>query len=296
MASSNLDYSDYKRIAPPYDEPPRQRGCFFYGCIIAIVLALLLLIAIGLFAFLAYRWVGAIVEEYTATTPRPLPAVQMPADQRKTLNERVEAFKAALMEDRPTGPLVLSSDDLNVLIENNPKLNLKGKVYVTIEQDKLKGQVSLPLSDIPSFGLTRGRYLNGEAEFNIRLEDGEPFLTIRSLEVNGKRPSDEMMRSLKGQNLIKDMKLDPESAKALHRLDNIVVKDGKLIITARDVAKTKEGGPSDAAPKDAAPPDGKAPPPVRPPDSTKGANKLPDDVLAPLDPGAPAPAESGNRP
>ena len=114
----------------------------------------------------------------------------MPAEEREALKKRVEAFKHAARRGQPTPPLVLSSDDLNALIEDNPKADLKGKVYVTIEKDRLKGQVSLPLSQIPLFGLTQGRYLNGEAEFNVRLIDGRPFVTIEDLEVNGKRPSE----------------------------------------------------------------------------------------------------------
>lgn len=296
MASSNADFSDYKRIAAPYDEPPRQRGCFFYGCIIAIVLAVLFLIAIVVLAFLLYRWVGSFVEEYTGTAPRPLPTVQIPAEQRDSLKQRVEAFKAAIKEHRPAAPLVLTSDELNTLIEDNPDANLKGKVYVAIEQDKLKGQVSLPLSDIPSFGLTRGRFLNGEAEFNIRLEDDEPYLSIRSLEINGKTPPEEFMRGFKGQNLFKNVQFDPETQKGFRRLDRIYVKEGKLIITAREPSKRQEGEPSEDS-KDATK-EGKErePSASKAPDSAKGADRLPDDVLAPIDPPAPAPAKSGQRP
>lgn len=243
MASSNIDFSDYNRIAPPFDEPPRQRGCMFYGCIIASVLSLLFLIAILVIGFLLWRWFGRFVNEYTATSPHQLPVVVMAEEQRAELRRRVEAFRAAVDAGRPTGPLVLSADDLNVLIDETPRPNLKGKVYVTIEQDKLKGQVSIPLSDIPSFGLTIGRYLNGEAEFNVHLEDGEPFVSIRSIEVNGRRPSDEFMRGLKGQNLIRNVQIETGQARIVRRLDSVQVRDGKLIVTARE-APAKSAGPS----------------------------------------------------
>lgn len=281
MASSDIDFSDYKRIAPPYDEPPRQRGCLFYGCIIAIVLSLLFMIAVGVIAFLLYRWIGTMVDEYTATAPRALPTVAMPAEERATLKERVEAFKAAVKERRQTPPLILTSDELNALIEDNP--DLRGKVYVAIERDKLKGQVSLPLSEIPSFGLTRGRYLNGEAEFNVRLEDGEPFVTIGYLEVNGKRPSDEFMKGLKGQNLLRNIQTDPETTRTIRGLDSVEVKDGKLVITARERRKP----PEDAG---ASTPTGQSPAPER------GAATLPDDVLAPPDSRPAVPIESTSHP
>ncbi len=195
MAASNPDFSDYQKFAPPsYEEPQRQHGCFFYGCIIASILTLLLLIAVGVVFFLIYRWAGQMIEEYTATAPRELPKVEMPAEQRRTLKERVEAFRKAIKEGKPTEPLVLNSDEINALIDEEEKF--KGKVYVSIDQDKVRGQVSIPLNDIPSLGLTRGRYLNGEAEFKVSLEDGVLIVTLDSFEVNGKKPPPELLAQI----------------------------------------------------------------------------------------------------
>jgi hypothetical protein len=302
MASSNIDYSDYKRIAPPYDEPPRQRGCFFYGCIIATVLSLLLLIAIAVIFFVLYRWLGNVVEEYTATAPRELPKVEMPAEQRATLKQRVDAFQSAIKEGRPTEPLVLTSEEVNALIEDHPDLkNLKGKVYVTIEQDKLKGQVSVPLSDVPLLGLTRGRYLNGEAEIKVSLQEGILLVTLDSIEVNGKKVPEEAMKSLRNQNWAQDVYKDPRKAEELRKYQSIEIKDGKLIIKVRDTTKADEGGQSEGSPRIETR-DGKVI--VHPPhEKAAPSNKaeapppwLPDDVLAPPDPRPAAPAESARKP
>ena len=70
----------------------------------------------------------------------------MPAEQRQVLKDRVEAFRKAVEAGTPTEPLVLTSDDLNALIEENP--DLKGKIYVKIEGDEVKGQVSIPLDKL----------------------------------------------------------------------------------------------------------------------------------------------------
>jgi hypothetical protein len=205
------------------------------------------------------------------------------------------AFRTAVEQDRPTEPLVLTSDDLNALIEERP--DWKGKVYVEIEQDKLKGQVSIPLSDLPSFGLTRGRYLNGQAEFNVWLKDGVPVATITSLEVNGKHPSDEFMNGIKNQNLIKDLDKDSELGKAIHKLKSVEIKDGKMILAAQDPTKAPEGGRPEASPRDdtregkvSTHPAEKLPPPAN------GARTLPDDVLAPPDSPPAAPVESTKKP
>ena len=295
MSSSNVDYSDYSKIAPPYDEPPRQRGCFFYGCIIAIVLALLLMIAVGVIFFIVYRWIGSVVDEYTATAPRELPRIEMPAEQHATLKQRVDAFRSAIKEGRPTEPLVLSSDEINSLIQDNPDLN--GKVYVTIEQDKLKGKVSIPLSQLPIFGLTRGRYLNGEAELKASLQDGVLIVTLESIEVNGKDLPAEIMNGLRNQNLAKDAYKDEKTAEEIRKFQSIEIKDGKLIIKARDHTRPSDTGKSEGAPRIETR-EGKVivHPPQETPPAAKKAPSLPDQVIAPPDARPAAPAEPEKKP
>jgi hypothetical protein len=295
MASSNINFSDYHKIGPPYDEPPRQRGCFFYGCIIAIVLSLLLMIAIGVIFFVVYRWLGTVLEEYTATAPREMPKVEMPAEQRETLKGRVESFRSAIKDGRPTEPLVLSSDELNALIQDNADLN--GKFFVAIEGDKLKGKVSIPLSEIPSFGLTRGRFLNGEAELKASLQEGILLVTLESIDVNGKDLPAELMNSLRNQNLAKDAYKDQRTAEEIRKYQSIEIKDGKLIIKARDHTKSPEDGKSEGSPR-VETRNGKVivHPPEEKPAPRNGANAFPDDVLAPPDSRSDAPVESTKKP
>jgi hypothetical protein len=300
MASGDLDLSDYRKFGPPYDEPPRQRGCLFYGCIIAGILALLLVIAVGVGFFFVYRFFEGLVEQYTATAPRELPKVEMPAEQRRTLRERVDAFRAATKEGRPTEPLVLSSEDLNALIEENP--DLKGRVYVTIDQDKLKGQVSIPLDRFPSFGLTRGRYLNGEGELKVSLQDGILIVTLESLLVNGKTLPAELMNRFRTQNLARDAYKDEKTAEEVRKFESIEIKDGKLIIKARARTKTTEGGKSEGSPEiETKERKVIVHPPEKPAPSggtSTPSKRLPDDVLAPPEsrPASTAEPAKSNRP
>lgn len=242
MSSRNIDFSDYHKVAPIGEEPPRERGCFFYGCVIAAVLSVLLMIAVGVISYVVYRWLGRMVDQYTATAPRTLPAATMPADERARLRERVESFRTSLTEGRHTPPLVLTAEDLNALIDENP--DWKGKVYLEIVDDKMKGQVSIPLDNIPLLGLTQGRYLNGEAEFNVRLKEGVPMATIIALEVNGKAASEEFMAGIRGRNLLQDMQMSPKAAAEVNKLESIEIKDGALVLTPRAPAAT-ESGPGD---------------------------------------------------
>ena len=103
-----------------------------------------ILVAVG--AFFLYGFADKMVKEYTATAPQELPKVEMSGEKRQTLRDRVEAFRKAIDEGTPTEPLVLTSDDLNALIEDDE--DLKGKFFVKVEEDEIKGQVSIPLDPL----------------------------------------------------------------------------------------------------------------------------------------------------
>ena len=56
MSTHDPEFYQTPKYSPEKDEPPpRQRGCFFYGCIIASVLALLMVISVGILIFVGYR-------------------------------------------------------------------------------------------------------------------------------------------------------------------------------------------------------------------------------------------------
>jgi len=245
MSTNDPDFYQAPKFAP---EPPRaapsQHGCFFYGCIIASILALLMVILISVVVYFGYRALNRYVEEYTATTPRELPKVDMPVEQRQALKDRVEAFRKAVDAGTSTEPLVLTSDDLNALIDDNP--DLKGKIYVKVEGDEVKGQVSIPL-DALGLGMLRGRYLNGEADLKASLQDGVLIVTLDSVEVNGQRPPEQFMTELRKQNLAKDAYKDEKTSRMIRKIESLEIKDGKVILRLR--AKASDTSGSTAAKK-----------------------------------------------
>jgi hypothetical protein len=274
MATNDPEFQQAAKYAPEAYQPRSQRGCFFYGCIIASILALLVVIAIGVATYLGYRFLNQLVEEYTSTTPRALPKVEMPDEQRQALKDRVEAFRKAVNAGASTEPLVLTSTDLNALIEEDP--DLKGKIYIAIEGEKLKGQLSLPLEFL-GLGMVKGRYLNGEADLKASLREGVLIVTLDSIEVNGKKPPEEMLTSLRQQNLAKDAYKNPEQAELLRKVESMEIKDGKIIIKVRPTGdNTKKLPPSDGVvPPDSAKPAPEpapgAPPPAKPAPPAKAA-------------------------
>jgi len=236
MASYDPEFEHARKFSPEYDESlPRQRGCFFYGCVIASVLAVLLIIALAVLAFLSMRFFSGLVEQWTAPVPAELPKVQVSEEERKSVQERVGAFRKALEEGTAIDPLVLTSDDLNALIEESPLF--KGRLFARVEGDKLKAQISMPLDRV-EIGMLKGRYLNGEAELKASLSDGILVVTLETLEVNGKRPPEHFLEGLRKQNLAKDAYDNPKNAEMIRRFESLEIKDGTIILKPRIRAKT----------------------------------------------------------
>ena len=209
MASYDPEFYEPPKSPSGYgDAQPRQRGCFFYGCVIASVLTVLLIIMLAVLAFIGVRFFYGLVEQWTSPAPMELPKVQLSEDQRKSARERFLAFRTALEAGTAVDPLVLTSEDLNALIEESS--DFKGKIYAKVEGDRLKAQVSIPLDDL-DVGPLRGRFLNGEAEFKASLSDGVLIVTLDSLEVNGKQLPRSFLAELRAQNWQRTPTRTPET-------------------------------------------------------------------------------------
>jgi hypothetical protein len=207
-----------------------RRGCFFYGCITSLVLLVLLLGAL----LLGLHYVKKLVNRFTDTQPMALPALQMSQPEIEKVKERFEAFRAAVRERRPTQPLVLTADEINALIASGPEQQAwKGKFYVRLEGNQLKSEVSLPLQDV-GLRMLKGRYLNGSATFDLAFRNGVPFVLAQSILVKGQPLPELYMREIRKENLAAGLVNEPGAVAVLQGLQDIQVKDGKLVIEPKE--------------------------------------------------------------
>jgi hypothetical protein len=201
-----------------------RRGCFFYGCIVGLLMMFVVVVA----GLLGLRYAKKMVTDFTDTSPATLPTVNLPPAEIDQLNKKVDGFREGLRNKTATAPLTLSADELNALIATNPDLQqLKGKLYVSIEGDQLKGQVSVPMEDLglPAF---RGRYLNGKATFSLALKNGMLRLTAQHITVKDKPMPDIYMQKIRTQNFGKNINSDPRASAALNNFQEIQVNDGRM--------------------------------------------------------------------
>lgn len=210
--------------------PKAHRGCFFYGCITSLVLLALMLGAL----LIGLHYVKKMVNRYTDSQPMEMPTAQMPQGEVNKLKQRFETFEQAVREQRPTQPLTLTPDDINALIASGPEQQpLKGKFYVSLEGDQLKGQVSVPLQHV-GLGMFRGRYLNGSATFNLAFRNGALFVTAQTLVVKGSPLPETFMQQIRKENLAANLANEPRAVAVLQGLEDIRVSDGKLVIVPRE--------------------------------------------------------------
>ncbi len=243
MATSKPDFLEAQSFSPaPYGEPPRERGCFFYGCLISSVLGLLALIGVGIFSYVVYRSFVRIVAENTDTAPRELPKVELPVAAQQTLNKRIESFKKAIDAGVAAEPLVLTAAEVNALIEQNS--TWKGQVFVTIDGEKLRGKLSISLDKFSNvlekigIAVLRGRYFNGEVELKASLNDDILNVMIESLEVNGRLLPKKFVEAVNKSTV--EFTNDPKLADETRKIESLEIKDGTIIIKGRDAKKVRE--------------------------------------------------------
>ena len=215
--------------APTTTPPPRKgRGCLFYGCLTCVVLLLIL----AVLAVVAIRFFKNQVNAYTDSQPMKLPRVEMADAEFQQLDQRVKAFGGAMEKGTPAEPLILTERDINALIARAANMKeLADKVYVSVNGNEVKGQVSIPLSALGWLG--KGRYLNGEATFNVSLENGVLIVTAREVKVKGKPLPETFMSQLRKENLAKEASKDQKNAEAIRKLDSIQVQESQVLIKAR---------------------------------------------------------------
>lgn len=216
--------------------PKQQRGCWFYGCITLAVLALLTAIGIYFAARYAIKKASGLMDQYTQSSPAPIDVVQVSSDRLKLVQDRVASFGESLAGRPGSRELVLTADDINALIQNDPQYKeAKGKVFVMLEDDQVKGKISIPLDEIGQLGsFLKGRYLNGTASLNVALENGSLSVRVKEVDVGGKPLPPRIIAEMQKVNFAQEVEKNPDARKSLDKLESIQVKDSKLLIRAKE--------------------------------------------------------------
>ena len=145
-----------------------RRGCFFYGMVVGSILFVLLITA----ALCTFLYAKGLLDQLTDKQPLTLPKVVLSDEQMDRLRDRIENFRDAAQQGQATEPLALTAEELNALIQTDADLSpLRNRLYVIIEGDRLKAQMSFPAEEL-GFERFKGRYVNATGTFSVALNDG----------------------------------------------------------------------------------------------------------------------------
>jgi hypothetical protein len=207
-----------------------RRGCFFYGCLGGLVILLVIVIA----GLIGLRYAKKMYNEFTDSQPITLPDIKLSQPEIEQLRHRVDDFRESVRAGRHTRPLTLNADEINALIVSDKDFQaMKSKFYVTIENDQIKAQLSIPLEDL-GLHIFHGRYLNGSGTFSLSLRNDFLYLNAQDITVKGKPIPAVYLQSIRKENLARDLNTDPKASDALKRIKSIEVKNGELIIVPKE--------------------------------------------------------------
>ncbi len=206
------------------EKEKKKKGCLFWGCLTMIILMIIVIVLI----IAGVMWVRNKAFQYTSETPIEITQVDYTQAEATAINERVDGFIQAIEKGDVELREVFTDRDLNILLDSNSELKeLKGKIKLQFIENKIRGVVNIPLTDIP---IVSGRYLSGDAEFKVTCDDGEPFVSLESMMINGKDIPEEYLESMRNKNLMDEVSKDPKDAERLKRIKTIKMENNKLII------------------------------------------------------------------
>jgi hypothetical protein len=221
---------------PSWIEPPpkqRRTGCLGKGCLTLVIFLILLAVAFFVGGYVGVRYV------VTSTTPKEIPQVETSEAEQEAVQHRWEEFKvgprSAPVETTtqtttttteiapPPAPssnrIELSASDINQLIAASRKL--RGKGFVSIENNVARVQVSVPLEKIGF----RGRYLNGELQVRSAPDRNPRNIEVTEVSLGG--VSEKVLNSLLG---FRSLRSYADQYATEYDITSFAIEDNKVII------------------------------------------------------------------
>ena len=202
---------------------------------------LVVLIIIGiLFGFFYYQYnkFTNYILGYTQEAPKEITKTTITDDEMLAKRRNLEDVKKEFENGTYKGEYVLVGEEANVLIKNiNEEMRLSDWVYMKVDDSKLKGEFSIPLSKIAFFNTKKfaGRFLNGVFDVEFNYTKANP--RYMQLKINNLMAADRDISFVK-TNQFNDLDLkslfdsDENIKKMYSNIDTITLDDDRLIIKA----------------------------------------------------------------
>jgi hypothetical protein len=221
-------------MPPTWIEPPpkqRKTGCLGKGCMMLVVFLILLAVAFFVGGYVGVRYV------VTSNTPKEIPQVESSEAEQAVVQQRWQEFtvgprstplettttttttEVVPMPTPSSNRIELTAADINQLIAGSRKL--RGKGFVSIENNVARVQVSVPLEKVGF----RGRFLNGE--FQVRSSPDRNPRNIEVTEVSLGGVSEKILNSLLG---FRSLRSYADQYATEYDITSFAIEDNKVII------------------------------------------------------------------
>ncbi len=169
------------------EPPPRPSGmgCFAKGCLTVLVFLIFLLFALSFGTYLGFRYF------LTATSPKQITEVTVSPDEAQALRQRWDDFESA-RKHHQAARVEFSAQEINQLISADR--DLRGKAFVSIENDVFRFVVSAPLRKLGF----RGRYINGEIALQPPPDGNPRGVEIKKIALSGVDVSERVLDFISG--------------------------------------------------------------------------------------------------
>ncbi len=208
---------------PSSDAPPKKRRRW----LVYLLVGLGSIFVLGLIALVAIvTYYHSLIKTYTATTPKPLPAIEISKDKAQDLAQRWQTFCDNVFKKQATEPFRLTDNDINQMIGNFQRA--KENLRIEITNDVILAHIMFPLDNTGKKEL-KGRYLNATVNLKLQLEDGFLKLRVKSATANDKPVPKWIVNRIGNKNLLQNLERNYDLLQLLQELDDVVVKDGQIL-------------------------------------------------------------------
>jgi hypothetical protein len=218
----NVNAVDHHPKPQPALPRKKRRWLFWLGISLG---GLVLLAAAGFVGVVSYY--HSLLSKHTQNHPLALTELDRSEEAQRQVKSKWGQFYKAVLDGDARESLQLSPHDLNLLVAGIP--NLGDRFRIEIENDRLQARFSIPLEK-PNKPELKGRYLNGVAVLNLKLEE-DGFLTLHVAEVraNEKPIPGWLLRALKKKNLLGFFDRNVDYMEFLVGIRGVEVKDGNVV-------------------------------------------------------------------
>ena len=185
-----------------------------------------MLLVLGITGYFGYRKLVSLRDQYTEIKPLALPVVNYSQADLDAVKKRIDQFMAVARANNTNADLSLSANDLNALLASQ---GLSNRIYVTLTNKSLVGQISVPLEDVGVRLFLKGRYLNGVGVFDVGCANGGLSVKVKEISVGGKALPEYYMSNIREMNYAQNI-TNTATKEALQRLQQVEIDDNRLVL------------------------------------------------------------------